>query len=105
MDMKIHLLAALLMGSAASASWAQTSAALHTRSLAANCMSCHGTDGRTVAGSAVPSLAGMPKTDMVRLMNAFKDGTRPATVMHQINKGLTDEQIDRIANYFAALQR
>lgn len=105
MNVKIHLAAALLMGAAASASWAQDSAALHMRGLAATCANCHGTDGRTVDGSAIPSLVGMPKSYMVMQMKAFKDGTRPATVMHQLSKGITDAQVDSIANYFAATKR
>ena len=84
---------------------AQDSAALHMRSLAATCANCHGTDGRTTEGSAIPSLVGMPKSYMVMQMKAFKEGTRPATVMHQITKGITDQQIDSIANYFAATKR
>ena len=105
MKVKIQLLAAVLAGVSASAALANESAALHTRSLAATCANCHGTDGRTVAGSAIPSLVGMPKSYMVMQMKAFKEGTRPATVMHQLSKGMTDEQIDRIADYFAATQR
>ena len=35
-------------------------------------------------------------------MAEFKDGKRPATIMHQIAKGYTDEQIRLIAGYFAA---
>jgi cytochrome c553 len=73
--------------------------------LAATCANCHGTDGRTVDGSTIPSLVGMPKSYMVMQMKAFKEGTRPATVMHQLSKGITDEQIDRIADYFAATKR
>jgi cytochrome c553 len=38
-------------------------------------------------------------------MKAFKSGARPATVMHQLAKGYTDEQIVTIANYFAAVKR
>ncbi len=106
MQIKKHLLTALLVGTAVSATWAQDpSAALHMRGLAATCANCHGTDGRTTAGSAIPSLVGMPKTYMVMQMKAFKEGTRPATVMHQITKGITDAQIDSIANYFAATKR
>jgi len=63
------------------------------------------TDGRTTDGSAIPSLVGMPKDYMVLQLKAFKDGTRPATVMHQITKGLTDAQIDTIATYYAATKR
>jgi cytochrome c553 len=106
MRIKLHLAAALLMGGAASAAVAQdASATLHTRALAATCANCHGTDGRTVDGSAIPSLVGMPKSYMIMQFNAFKDGSRPATVMHQLSKGFTDQQIDSIATYFAATKR
>ena len=105
MYIKSHLVAALLAGAATSATWAQDSAALHMRGLAATCASCHGTDGRTMDGSVIPSLVGMPKSYMVMQMKAFKDGTRPATVMHQLSKGITDEQVDSIASYFAATKR
>ena len=96
---------ALTLGAGLTAQ-AQTAAAqLHNRATAAMCANCHGTDGRTVDGSAIPALVGMPKDYMVRQMAAFKDGSRPATVMHQITKGLTDAQIDTIANYYASLKR
>jgi cytochrome c553 len=42
---------------------------------------------------------------MVQQMHAFKDGSRPATIMHQITKGLSEAQITSIADYFAALAR
>jgi cytochrome c553 len=32
----------------------------------------------------------------------FKSGARPATVMHQIAKGFSEEQISLIAGFFAA---
>lgn len=105
MDIKIRLVAALVLGASATVAWAQTSATLHQRALAATCANCHGTDGRTVSGSAIPSLVGMPKNYMVIQMKAFKDGTRPATVMHQLSKGITDEQVDSIASYFSAIKR
>ena len=85
---------------------AQTSAdTLYQRATAATCANCHGTDGHTTQGSAIPALAGMPKDYMVLQMKAFKEGTRPATVMHQITKGLTDAQVDSIATYYANLKR
>ena len=79
--------------------------ALYQRATAATCANCHGTEGRTVQGSAIPALAGMPKEYMVLQMKAFKDGTRPATVMHQLTKGYTDAQINSIADYYASLKR
>jgi cytochrome c553 len=35
-------------------------------------------------------------------MRAFRDGKRPATIMHQLAKGYTDAQIDAISGYFAS---
>lgn len=83
---------------------AQSSAQLHQRATAATCANCHGTDGRGVSGAAVPNLAGMPKVYMVTQLKAFRDGTRTATVMHQLAKGLTEQQIESVADYFAALK-
>jgi sulfide dehydrogenase cytochrome subunit len=88
------------------AAYAQPAAdALYQRATAASCANCHGTEGRTTEGSAIPSLAGMPKEYIVLQMKAFKDGTRPATVMHQLTKGLTDAQMDSAATYYADLKR
>jgi cytochrome c553 len=73
---------------------------LQVRSWAASCAACHGTDGRAQPGMA--SLAGGSKDDMVKKMLDFKAGRRPATLMHQLAKGYSDEQIEAIAAYFAA---
>lgn len=81
---------------------AQTRDVLYTRSLAATCANCHGTNGRAVEGASVPGLAGMPREYLTLQMQAFKSGTRPATVMHQIAKGYSDAQIAELATYFAA---
>jgi len=64
---------------------------------------CHGTDGR--AQDAMVSLAGANKDDMVKTMLDFKAGRRPATIMHQLSKGYSDEQIVAIAGYFAAQKK
>jgi cytochrome c553 len=103
----MRLLATMTLALVVSANaYAQDKATqLHNRATAAMCANCHGTEGRTVEGSAIPSLVGMPKEYHVLQMQAFKNGTRPATVMHQITKGLTDAQIDTIANYYAATKR
>lgn len=105
MRLRTQLVAMLLTSIASSAVLAQDANALHARALAATCANCHGTEGRTTDGSAVPSLAGMPRDYMLKQMAAFKDGSRPATVMHQLVKGLTQQQIETAATYFAALKR
>ena len=74
------------------------------RNLASSCAICHGTDGRPVTRDLLP-LAGMPREQFVAQMRAFRDGQRPATVMHQIAKGYTDAQIEAMAAWFAAQKR
>ncbi|WP_354682740.1 c-type cytochrome [Cupriavidus necator] len=81
-----------------------TDTALRARSQAAACTSCHGPAGRAPAGSPIPSLAGRPQAELVTQMQAFKAGTRPATVMHQIARGYSDEQVAAIAAWFAAVR-
>lgn len=70
------------------------------RSLAATCAGCHGTGG--VSQGSTGSLAGTRQDELVRAMQDFKAGKRPATVMQQLAKGYTDEQIEQIAGWYAA---
>ena len=79
---------------------ASGTAAANGQRLYATCAACHGTNGAGV-GNALPVLAGQPKNALVASMRAFKTGARPATIMHQIAKGYTDEQIEEIAVYLS----
>ena len=103
--MKFPWILAALMPWAASTAGAQTPDLLYLKSLAATCANCHGTNGKAVEGSSVPTLAGMPKDYLVRQLKAFKTGERPATVMHQLAKGYSDAQIEQIAGYLATQKK
>lgn len=84
-------------------SLAQTKPDPHlARNLAATCANCHGTNGHAV-GDMKP-LAGMPADKLIAMIEDYKNGNQPATIMHQIAKGYTPEQIRLIAGYFAAQQ-
>ncbi len=72
------------------------------RHVSFTCTNCHGTNGHSVGG--MPSLAGQDREYLARQMREFRDGKRPATVMHQLTRGLTDEQIDAVAAHFAAIK-
>ena len=85
---------------AAPFAWAQD--ANLARNLAASCANCHGTNGN--ARGDMKPLAGMPAARIVATMADFKSGGQPATIMHQIAKGYSDEQIKLVAAYFAAQQ-
>jgi cytochrome c553 len=95
------LIAAALSFAALSAPAQESPAA---RSLAATCAACHGTDGRSLT-KEVASLAGLPRDRIVSQMRAFREGTRPATIMQQIARGYSEEQVDVIADYFSRRPR
>lgn len=95
-----RLLAALLLTLAPWASQAQAPDPNLARNLAATCANCHGTNGRAL--DDMKPLAGLSADKIVALVNDFRNGNQPATIMHQIAKGYTDEQIRLIAGYFAA---
>jgi cytochrome c553 len=84
-------------------SQAQALEPLQVRSWAGGCANCHGTNGRSQPGIA--ALAGMNRDELVRRMMDFKNGRQSATVMHQLSRGYTDEQIAAIAGYFAVQKR
>jgi cytochrome c553 len=46
-------------------------------------------------------LAGVDKGRLLQAIKDFKSGAKPATIMHQIAKGYSDEQMDLIASFFA----
>src|SRR2546427_2709187 len=73
------------------------------RNLAAACANCHGTNG--VSQPGMPRLAGQPRAYLEQQMRDFKAGKRPATVMHQIAKGYSDEQIGALAAYLSEQTR
>ncbi|MDP1646974.1 MAG: cytochrome C [Rubrivivax sp.] len=72
------------------------------RNLAATCANCHGTNG--AARGDMKMLAGVKADTLIAMINDYRTAAQPATIMHQISKGYTDEQIRLIAGYFAAQQ-
>jgi cytochrome subunit of sulfide dehydrogenase len=91
-------LAALALACAAPAALAQD--VNLARNLAATCANCHGTNGN--ARGDMKPLAGVSADKIIAAIADYKSGNQPATIMHQISKGYTDEQIKLIAAYFAA---
>ena len=64
------------------------------------CAGCHGTDGSS-QGPATPTIAGISSEYFIETMQAYKDGSRPSTIMTRIAKGYTDEEIKAMAGFFA----
>ena len=96
-------LAVLLTSSTAQSVELVAFADTHTRTLAASCAACHGSNGNSA--SSTPSLAGLEATYFTAQMLAFKDGSRSATVMHHHAKGLNVDEINMLAAYFSQQKR
>ena len=75
----------------------------HIKVLSASCAACHGTEGNSVGGTSV--LAGLDRAHFVAQMEAFRTGERSSTVMHRHANGLTIQEINDLADYFATQAR
>lgn len=88
-----------LLGLSSAAS-AQALSAQSIAVLAGTCANCHGANGSS--STAIPSLAGQPRSRLLERMQAFKAGTaRDATVMTRLMKGYDDQQIKALAQWFS----
>ena len=101
-----HLKASILvstiigLGHWSGAAFAHNAAAtdLYKRGLAATCANCHGTDGKGVIDGGMPLINTLTSEQMLTQLKAFKSGAREGTIMPQLAKGYTDEQLETIAN-------
>ncbi|ARJ68093.1 sulfide dehydrogenase [Magnetospirillum sp. ME-1] len=68
------------------------------RVMADTCMACHSPE----IHSSIPGLSGRPAGELLRMLLAFRDGGRAATIMDRIAKGYSREQLGAIAGELAA---
>ena len=68
--------------------------------LARTCNNCHGVSGVS-AGKSMPSIGGLPRDYLANIMKQWKYDERGAATMNRIVKGLTDDEINALAVYFA----
>ncbi|MCG8434836.1 MAG: cytochrome c [Gammaproteobacteria bacterium] len=69
---------------------------------AATCAGCHGPNGIST-NPLWPNLAGQHAQYLVKQMKAFRDGERNDPLMSPMSTGLTDEDIENLAAYYASL--
>lgn len=73
------------------------------------CLACHGPSGRGNPGSAYPELGGQHSTYTVTRLEGFRSGTAWGrdnslnTVMVDVSRQLTDEEIQSLASYIEGL--
>lgn len=72
------------------------------RYLANDCMACH---RPTTGTSTIPNIFGMAETRFIEAIKAYRDKTRPNSVMQNAVSRLTDEEVASLALYFAKTQK
>jgi cytochrome subunit of sulfide dehydrogenase len=82
---------------AAADAQSQDAVLLYQRSLAATCANCHGTEGKGIEVGGMPLIHQLTPQEMLTQLMAYKSGVRPGTIMPQLAKGYTDEQLQIIA--------
>ncbi len=65
------------------------------------CIGCHGQDGNSTS-PIFPKLAGQHAQYLENALKAYRDGFRRNDMMSRFAKGLTDEEIKQIAQYYAS---
>jgi cytochrome c553 len=70
---------------------------------AASCAGCHGGNGMST-NPAWPSLAGQHSAYLVGALKAYKTGARENAMMAATAKGLSDADMQNLANHYAALK-
>jgi cytochrome c553 len=73
------------------------------RSKAMACQACHGLDGIAQVPDA-PNIAGQTEAYLSTQLRAFKSGNRKSEAMTLVASTLTDQDIDNLAAYFAAIE-
>ena len=66
------------------------------------CATCHGADGLPVVEN-VPIIAGQHKSNLLIVLQEFRNGERTSDLMGPIAKNLSDDDMKALAAYFSAL--
>src|SRR3982751_3438722 len=66
------------------------------------CAACHGTNGNSVDPKTIPVIWGQEQSYLMKQLRDFRNGERKSAVMSPIAKGLAEDDLRKIAVYFAA---
>ncbi len=61
---------------------------------ASACLGCH-------SGPAAPPIKGKPEADLLKALHAYKKGERKNATMEAMTKGLSDQDMENLAAFFA----
>lgn len=98
---KLILIGSALLASSTFINLAHATVIDRATILANTCAGCHGTNG--ISAGDIPSIAGIPKSNISKAMHDFATGKRPSTVMQRIAKGYSGADIEALSDYFSKL--
>jgi cytochrome c553 len=70
------------------------------KEISGQCAACHGNQGKAV-NTSYPNLAGQNFQYLVQALEKFKNGQRHNSIMQSIASGLSQEQINDLAAFYA----
>jgi cytochrome c553 len=68
------------------------------------CARCHGFDGASDGSGAFPALVGQPAHYLANQLKHFASGERQNAIMESIAKGLTPDEMESVAQYYASVR-
>lgn len=72
---------------------------------AALCSRCHGVGAGAPSSALIPIIHAQPREAIARALEDYRSGARESGIMQPVATGLSDQQIDRLAAYYASLPR
>lgn len=66
------------------------------------CQACHGVDGNGVGDPQYPIIAGQYAEYLIHTLWSYRDGKRNNPIMRGFAEGLSDEDIENLAAWFAS---
>lgn len=73
------------------------------KALSATCVACHGADGISGTLPTYPIIAGQYEDYLVKALTEYRDGGRKNIIMGSMAAALSDEDIEKLAAYYASL--
>ena len=67
------------------------------------CARCHGFDGASDGSGAFPALVGQPAHYLANQLKHFASGERQNAIMESVAKGLTPDEMEGVAEYYASV--
>jgi cytochrome c553 len=100
--MRIHLLPLLLGAGIAFSDLALPAHADDIETKVQVCTVCHGQNGMPTDPASVPIIWGQERSYLFKQMRDYRNGERDNPIMSPIAKGLAEEDLRKIASYFAS---